>query len=394
MHPLAFVPEPAADPRRTWSAQTASSQNAEYYRQLIEHAYDLITVVNAQGTIEFCSPSLTRVLGYRPEERVGRSFFELVHPHDLARSRQRFEQALDSRLPTPLVELQVLHRDGTWRTMESAGRVVSIDGEPRVIVNSRDVTDRKILEEQFRQAQKMEALGRLTGGIAHDFNNLLMIIQGNLQLHAEQLGGPPREELSEIAAAIESAVGLTTQLLAFSRRETTVMHPLDLHEVLRRQAPLVQRVCGRSVPLTLDLAPGPVHILSDDTRIAQVMLNLATNAGDAMPDGGTLAIRTRLLERATGVGGAVDGGIASYVCVEVSDTGHGISRADQARIFEPFFTTKPRGQGTGLGLSVVHGIVQQSGGHIEVESTPGAGTTFRLCFPLVDAAAAVAGGAA
>ncbi|HWP35097.1 MAG TPA: GAF domain-containing protein [Thermodesulfobacteriota bacterium] len=249
---------------------------------------------------------------------------------------------------------------------------------------ARDISERKALEAQLRQSQKMEAVGQLAGGVAHDFNNLLTAIAGYADLLLAHLppGDPLRRDAEEIRRAVHRAADLTGQLLAISRRQVLVPRLLDLNEVVSGMAAMLRRLIGEAIELVLHLDPSLGPVKADPTHLTQVLLNLAVNARDAMPGGGTLAIETGnvLLDEAA-ARRRVGLRPGRYVRLTVRDTGCGMDAATQARIFEPFFTTKPPGRGTGLGLSTVYGIVRQSGGHIEVDSAPGAGATFTILLP-------------
>ncbi len=342
----------------------------QHYKAVLENAIDLITFVDADGDVLFDSPSIERMLGVSPSERVGRSIFELIHPEDLPRARAAFATAMALRKGTPFIELRLRHKDGRWRVFESVGSYVEDGGVRMGIVHSRDITDRKHLEEQLRHAQKMEALGRLTGAIAHDFNNLLTIILGYAEALLEsEVTLPVRAELREIRRASSSAASLTRQLLVFGHRMPAILAPIDLNHLIFEVSPMLRRLLGKTVRLTLALDAVRPIVKADRGLIDQVLMNLLINGRDAMPNGGTLTVTTRLDEE-------------ERVTLEVSDTGHGMPPDVRAKIFEPFFTTKDPGKGTGLGLATVYTIVSQTGGTIEVESTEGRGTTFRISLPL------------
>jgi PAS domain S-box-containing protein len=264
---------------------------------------------------------------------------------------------------------------------------VSSEGVPMAVVLVEDISERKRLEQQLSQAQRIESVGRLAGGIAHDFNNLVTIIRGHTELLLDQM--PPddelRPDLEDIQRAGERAGALTGQLLAFSRRNVLQPRVLDLNIVVRGMEAILRRTLGEDVALAIDLAADLAAVRADPGQMEQVLLNLAVNARDAMPRGGQLAIRTfeRVLDAAF-VAGHLGSAPGPHVVVQVQDTGHGMDETTLARIFEPFFTTKEPGKGTGLGLAMSYGIVKQSGGYIEVESEPGRGSTFTIYLPRVD----------
>ena len=268
---------------------------------------------------------------------------------------------------------------------------IELGGRPCLLSLVHDMSARKQLEEQLRQAQKMEAVGRLAGGVAHDFNNLLSVITGYCDLLMRQLTPEARGwvEISEMRGAAEAATSVTRQLLAFSRRQVSEPRVLDLNGVVGRTERLLQRLVGAEVALVTRLAAGTAAVRADPGHIEQVVMNLAVNARDAMPAGGRLLIETAVVELdETAVRDDPAARPGWYVMLAVRDTGVGMDPQTKARIFEPFFTTKEVGKGTGLGLATVYGIVQQSGGLIRVESEPGQGTTFKVYLPKIDEAAA------
>jgi two-component system cell cycle sensor histidine kinase/response regulator CckA len=321
---------------------------------------------------------------------TGDAFVALVHPEDQAGVRTLVTSGNGDRGDLR-VEYRTCRPDGSTRLMAAIGRTVRDDeGRPvRAAGVALDVTAQKQLEDQFRQAQKMESIGNLAGGVAHDFNNLLTVILGECELTALQqpAGSEVAQSLDAIRGAAVSAAALTKQLLTFSRRQMVSPRLLDLNETVRSFAKILRRLVEESVQLDFQLSTAPQPVHADPGQIEQVLLNLVANARDAMPDGGRVTIATSQVTsngtrpaRSTLPPG-------SYVELAVSDTGTGMSAEVQARLFEPFFTTKPVGSGTGLGLATVHGIVKQSGGHIGVQSAPGAGTTFTVHLPVAARAA-------
>jgi two-component system, cell cycle sensor histidine kinase and response regulator CckA len=275
------------------------------------------------------------------------------------------------------------HAAGRWR-----GGVLVLRDVTGATSMIADVTERKRLEDEVRQAQKMEAVGRLAGGVAHDFNNLLTVIAGYTQMLLDGLEEehPMRSYVEEIVRAGESATALTNQLLAFSRRQIVTPRVLDLNSLVSGMRGLLHRLLGEDVELIPELAPGLPRVRVDEGQFQQVLMNLAANARDAMPEGGTIMLRTSVEAVAAPRRDAVTPG--NYVVLSVTDSGKGMSEETRRGIFEPFFTTKGRGKGTGLGLSTVYGIVKQAGGEVTAEAEPGAGTTFRIYLPAIERAAA------
>jgi signal transduction histidine kinase/CheY-like chemotaxis protein len=278
-------------------------------------------------------------------------------------------------------------RDGTAFPVEySAYPIREKEAVRGAVVTFRDISDRKVLEEEVRQAHKMDAVGKLAGGIAHDFNNLLLVINGYAHLCLSRLAGndPLRQDIEQIRHAGDRAAQLTQQLLAFSRRQVLRPKVLSLKAVVDPLSPILQRVLGEDVDLAIVVDPDLGHVKADSGQLEQVLLNLTVNARDAMPQGGklTIEIANVALEESGRSAQTIPPG--PYVLLAVSDTGCGMSAETQTHIFEPFFTTKGVGEGTGLGLSMVYGIVKQNSGHIGVYSEPGRGTTFKMYLPRVD----------
>jgi signal transduction histidine kinase/CheY-like chemotaxis protein len=318
------------------------------------------------------------------------AFMERVHPQDRDVLCETMAKA--SRMGADFSEQhRTIWPDGTVRWLSGAGRVHLGDhGEPvRAVGITLDVTERRTLEAQYQQAQKMEAIGRLAGGVAHDFNNLLTAILGYCELLLTDLdpGDPRRADIAEIQKAGTSAAALTRQLLAFSRKQIIEPTLLDLNQVVADLRAMLGRLIGEDVKVMLALRPELARVKADRAQVEQIVVNLAVNARDAMPRGGTLTIETANVELdenyATAHFSVTPG---HYVALTVTDTGTGITPEVQARLFEPFFTTKEPGKGTGLGLATVHGIVMRSGGSVNVYSEVGRGTSFKVYFPRADAA--------
>jgi two-component system cell cycle sensor histidine kinase/response regulator CckA len=320
------------------------------------------------------------------------AFFALVHAEDRAALRQEFATALANGSRDIVTEFRTIWPDGSTHWVQERARIAhDPTGRPlRMVGVSLDVTDRKLLEAQFRQAQKMEAIGMLAGGIAHDFNNMLTAILGYSELLTEQIGPdkPMGQDLREIMAAAQRAAALTQQLLAFSRQQLLALAPLDLTTVVRDVEAMLRRLLGEQITIATVLADDIDPVMADVTHLEQILVNLSVNARDAMPEGGRLTLATRNIILDAGYAAAHPGAKAgSYVTLAVTDTGAGMSSETQRRIFEPFFTTKERGRGTGLGLAAVYGIVKQLDGYIEVESQPARGSTFTIYLPRTEQAA-------
>ena len=284
------------------------------------------------------------------------------------------------------MEWRFRHKDGTWRVVESVGRnLASVPGVRGVVINSRDITDRRRLEEQLHHSQRLEAMGRLAGGVAHDFNNLLMVISGYSQMLLDTMlpGDPARDDLAQIAKAAKRATDLTHQLLAFSRRHVTRPALINLNELMLGMDRMLRRVMGEDIEVVTELGPDLKNVHADPGQIEQVILNIAVNARDAMPKGGKFTIKTAACGVRDDIGSEqAELESSEYVMLSLAATGAGMDSPVLARVFEPFFTTKEHG--TGLGLSTSYGIIKRSGGDIRVESKPRCGTAFRIYLPAVE----------
>ena len=326
------------------------------------------------------------IVGYSPEELLERRFQDITYPDDLPANTAYVDGMLAGEIELPSIEKRYVRKDGTliWVNLTNA-LLYHPSGEPKYFISVvQDITERKHLEGQFLQAQKMEAIGRLAGGIAHDFNNLLTVIIGYCDLLRKQLGdrNPICREINEIKKAAERAAMLTAHLLAFSRRQVLQLEVIDLNTVVSDMEQLLCRLIGEDIRLTTTLDPELDLIKTDRGQLTQIIMNFAVNARDAMPEGGALTLETRNLylgDEYTRNHTEVQSG--PYVLLRISDTGCGMAAETQPQVFEPFFTTKEQGRGTGLGLSTVYGIVKQHKGHISVDSAPGRGSTFKIYMP-------------
>jgi PAS domain S-box-containing protein len=363
-------------------------EREELFQLISENAVDMIAVVDSAGNRIYNSPSYERILGYTAEFLRDTSPLEQIHPDDLPMVMEAAKEAQTSGVGRR-IEYRMKRMDGEWIFLEStASAVRSADGkvEKLVIVN-RDISERRKLEEQLRQSQKMDAIGHLSGGVAHDFNNLLGVIIGYSEVLQEKMeeGTPLRVCVDEVLGAGKRAAALTRQLLAFSRQQVLEPKVLALNEVVSDIQKMLRRMIGEDVELTTQLDSNLGKVRADQGQIEQVIMNLAVNARDAMPEGGKLSIELTNMEMDQNFVKRYPYPVqpGPYVLLTVSDTGTGMDDTTRQRIFEPFFTTKEKGKGTGLGLSMVYGVVKQSGGYIDVFSTMGKGTTFKIYLPRI-----------
>jgi PAS domain S-box-containing protein len=367
-------------------AEADRARSEVRFQTIFEQAMIGIALVDMAGCPVETNPALQTMLGYSADELRAMTFVDFTHPEDVDADAALFGELVSRTREFYQITKRYLRKDGqvVWGNLHIS-LVRTAQGEPQFAIGMvEDITERKRIEGQYLQAQKMDAIGRLAGGVAHDFNNLLTVILGNCELLLGDLDPdePICYDIVQIRQAAERASSLTRQLLAFSRKQLLNPTCLDLNLVVVNIEALLRRLIGEDIALISRLDPGLGAVQADLGQIEQVIMNLAVNARDAMPTGGTLIIETAnaMLDASYApVPGIVESG--PYCMLAVSDTGCGMDAATQARIFEPFFTTKAPGQGTGLGLATVYGIVQQSGGYIWVYSELGHGTTFKIYLP-------------
>jgi PAS domain S-box-containing protein len=390
---LRDISDQEASQRALFESELARRRTEARFRAVVESGADAVKLVDACGVILYASPSISLVFGFTADDLLGKAVFELVHPEDAGALERTFAEVLANPGRPVRSELRYRHRDGSWRRVEAL-RVNRIDDPDlgAIVTHYRDVTERHRLQEQFHQAQKMEAIGQLAGGIAHDFNNALSAILsiGEIVLQDLKPDDPLRQDVAEMVRAGQRAAALTRQLLAFSRRQP--LHPavVNLNAIILEMERMLRRVIGEHIELRTILPTRLAAVKVDPSQIEQVVLNLVVNARDAIgAQSGRIGIETSdvvLDEDYASVHDVVPG---AYVQLTVTDTGCGMDDSVRSRIFEPFFTTKEPGRGTGLGLPTVFGIVKQSGGHIAVQSAPGRGSAFHVYLPASGEAASV-----
>ena len=358
---------------------------------ILEAAHDAIITMDQELNIREFNPAAERMFGYARLDILGRNVELLLPPASRARQVSALNEYMatgSGTLAGRQIELLGLKSDGSEFPLDLT--VARIGSDSRAVLTGffRDITERRALEEQLRQSQKLEAIGRLAGGVAHDFNNILMSIMGAADLLLMQLpsGDSAREEATEIKQSVDRGAGLTRQLLAFSRRQATRPRLFALGEIVGGMDRMLRRLIEAEIEFEIISAPDPLMIVADSGQLEQVVMNLVINARDAMPKGGRLTVRVEEVELDEAAAATLaEGKTGRYARLSVADTGTGIDEQTRAKLFEPFFTTKEQGKGTGLGLSIVYGIVKQSGGYITVTSEPGRGATFLLYFPIATA---------
>jgi two-component system cell cycle sensor histidine kinase/response regulator CckA len=391
---LTFVSQQLASAIEHKRSEEALRSSEARYRSLVESAVYGIYRSDSEGRLQDANPALVAMLGYGSAEEVRALSPEkdvFLRPEELARLIREASQKghIDN------FEVKWKRKDGNILTVRLSGRAVGKGDTAQSLLEliAEDVTERRVLEDQFRQAQKMEAVGRLAGGVAHDFNNLLMVISGYTEVLLENIDASAQLhcKVEAIQQAADRATTLTRQLLAFSRKQLLELKVVDVNAIVQDMERLLRPLIGENIELVTRLEQNVGRTRADAGQLEQVIMNLVVNAKDAMPDGGRITIQTASAE--------LDDSYrrehtymqpGPYITLSVSDTGCGMDKETQSRIFEPFFTTKENGKGTGLGLSTVYGIIKQSGGYIFAHSEPGHGTTFRIYLPRVEDAAETA----
>ncbi len=384
---LKFVSQQLATTIEHKRYEEALRRSEARYRSLILSAVFGIYRCTLNGRFLDVNPALISMLGYNSVEQVlalDARHEVFVNPQEIDRLTEAYQRAGSLNG----VEVQWKHKDGHTIAVRLSGRAASIADEPEEVLEliAEDITERRQLEEQFRQAQKMEAVGRLAGGVAHDFNNLLMVINGYTEVLLEQLvpEGDMRQKVESIQQAADRAATLTRQLLAFSRKQVLELKVVDVNTVIGDMERLLRPLIGENIELLTRLSPDAGRTRADAGQLEQVIMNLVVNAKDSMPSGGRITIQSSnvVVRQNFGEHRFIQPG--RYSVVAVSDTGLGMDKETESRIFEPFFTTKEKGKGTGLGLSTVYGIVKQSNGYVFAESRIGSGTTFYVYLPRVE----------
>jgi PAS domain S-box-containing protein len=366
-------------------AERALRRSEARYRDLFENASDLIASTDLDGRLTAVNETFVQATGYSRDELIGTRLDDLAPEEQRDLLRGAREDKL-GRLETTMFQLELLARDGRRIPIEVASRLIVEDGRPiGTEATCRDLSERLRLEEELRQAQRLEAVGRLAGGVAHDFNNILTVIGGYTDAVLARNEGS-EEELRQIAAATTRASSLTRQLLAFSRQQVLQPRALLVNDVIEGLMPMLSRLIGEDVELVTSLAPDVAPVLADAGQLEQILVNLAVNARDAISEGGRLTIQTSNVELDEAyLAHHGDATAGPHVLVSVADDGAGMDAETLAHAFEPFYTTKDVGYGTGLGLATVYGIVKQSGGSVWAYSEAGQGTTIKIYLPTTDA---------
>jgi two-component system cell cycle sensor histidine kinase/response regulator CckA len=356
------------------------------YRQLTEQATDIIYNCDLEGRFTFVNPTAMRLMKYTAEELLGRHYLTLIRDDYKKHAAELYDRQRREYLRSTYFEFPAVAKDGTEIWLGQSVQIVEEDGRPvGVQAIARDITQRLALEDQLRQAQKMDAIGRLAGGVAHDFNNVLTAILGSADLLAIMIepDDPKWAEADAIRRAADRGASLTRQLLAFSRPQRAGAATVDMAAIVSNMEPILRRLVLDKIAIRVTTSQPSIPVRADDASLNQIVLNLFINARDAMPGGGTATIDMGIASLGDPVAPTLGIAPGRYARLSIADTGEGISADIQRHLFEPFFTTKAADKGTGLGLSIVYGIVKGLGGAIEVQSELGQGATFVIYLPLV-----------
>lgn len=372
----------------------ALRESEERYRQIVETATDIIYRISPRGYFTYANPVAVRIIGFSLKEIIGKNYLDLVQPEYRKKTIRHYLEQTTQRIPSTYFEFPAISKNGSIVWLGQNVQIVLRDNEiVELQAVARDITERKReeaqrkhLELQLLQAQKMESIGRLAGGIAHDFNNILGIILAYTNI-LENRNLPPekiRMSLDAITRAIQRAKGMVRELLTLARKTEPSLEYVDVNESIRDFSRMIMETFPKTIAFSMKYADPSPGILADPNQFHQVLLNLLVNARDAMPRGGTLEIATTIVPGESMKKDYPDARDVPYAVISVKDTGIGMDEPTRSRVFEPFFSTKEHGKGSGLGLAVVYGIVRGHGGYVEVESSPGEGATFELLFPTAD----------
>ena len=373
--------------------EDALRESEDKYRLLVDHALDPIFILQDE-VVKFANPITLKLSGYTLEELGRLPFTTFLYPEDRERILGYYHRRIEGEdMPTHLV-LRIINKHGEEVSLQVNQVLIRWKGRPAMLIIARDITSQLQVEEQLRHSQKMEAVGTLAGGIAHDFNNILMAIIGYAELAMDKARTPDRglQEIEGVLKAAIRAKSLVKQILTFSRKTKVAVKPLNLNDVLEQSAKMLERTIPKMIHIEMNLAENLNPVMGNAGQLNQLLLNLGSNAADAMPQGGTLQIASGNVELdETAIKNRIELQPGEYAMLKVTDTGHGMDEETIARIFDPFFTTKEIGKGTGLGLSTAFGVVKAHGGHITCSSDPGTGTTFTVFLPVLkDTSVAVA----
>ena len=361
-------------------------RNEEMYRSVVEHSNDAI-IIHINGIIVFANSTAVKLTGYENDVFLGTNVLDYVSSDYKPLVLKNMNDRMSGRDSPSIYEIKVIKKDGGTIYVEINVSIIQYEGEQAFMVLFRDLSERRILEEQLRQSQKMEAIGQLAGGVAHDFNNILQVINGYTELAITSLeeADPLQDMLRQISMAGDRASSLVSQLLTFSRNQLIVTRILDINEVIAEHLSMLERLIGENITLEFDSSEDIELINADRAMLGQILMNICLNSRDAMPDGGKIIVKTEQVSLDSEfcmTNPSAEAGL--YVMMSISDNGSGMDEDTLSRIFEPFFSTKGISEGTGLGLSTVYGIVIQHDGLITANSKIGVGSTFSVYFPLAD----------